>query len=120
MKNKNILIVEDEHITAMEVQAMLEEMEYDVVDVVDTAEQAFNILEERNVDVIIMDIRLSGELDGIEATAKIKENYDLPVIYFSAYSDDKTLERARNTEPDGFLIKPITSEDLQSTIEVVG
>lgn len=118
MSDPRILIAEDEHITAMEVQAMLEEMDYEVVDIVDTGSDALDILEENEIDLVIMDIRLPGEINGIETTEKINEKYDLPVIYFSAYSDDETLQGARETEPAGFMIKPITEEDLRSSIEV--
>lgn len=120
MSSPNILLVEDEQITAMEVQGMLEDMEYSVVDTVDTGQKAIEAIEENPVAVAIMDIRLDGRMDGIEITRKLKETFEDPpgVLYFSAYSDDQTLDRARDTNPAGFLIKPITKADLQSSIEV--
>ncbi len=119
MSKAKILIVEDEQITAMEVQAMLEEIEYEVTETVDTGPDALESMENNPADLVIMDIRLNGEMDGVEVTQKINDRYeDLPVIYFSAHSDDKTLDSAKQTEPAGFLIKPITKEDLRSSIEV--
>ncbi|MFB6347426.1 MAG: response regulator [bacterium] len=118
MSGREILIVEDEQITAMEVQSMLEEMDYNVVGIEDTGKAALEVLEENSVDLVIMDIRLPGGMDGIETTRRINEEHDVPVIYFSAYSDDQTLEGARETEPAGFLIKPITKEDLRSSVEI--
>lgn len=119
MGSPQILIVEDERITAMEVQAMLEEMDYEVTEIVDTGPHVLESLEDEPADLVIMDIRLNGELSGVEVTEKINDRFDnLPVIYFSAYSDDRTLQDARKTEPAGFLIKPITKEDLRSSIEM--
>lgn len=119
MTEPRILIVEDEQITAMEVQSMLEDIGYSVVDIVDTGEAALAAIEDDHVELVIMDIRLPGSMDGIEATKEINDRFeDLPVLYFSAHSDEKTLEKARETEPSGFLIKPITEEDLRSSIEV--
>jgi DNA-binding NarL/FixJ family response regulator len=103
----------------MEVQAMLEEMDYEVTGTVDSGHAVLDQLEEDPADLVIMDIRLNGELDGVETTRKINERFgDIPVIYFSAHSDDRTLKEARETEPAGFLIKPITKEDLRSSIEM--
>lgn len=115
-----ILLVEDEQITAMEIKNMIDDLDYSLIDSVDTGQEALEILEKNDADVVLMDIRLPGELDGIETTRRLKETLEDPpsVVYFSAYSDDKTLEGARNTEPAGFLIKPITAEDLRSSIEV--
>lgn len=118
MADTRILIVEDEQITAMEVQSMLEEMGYEAAGIVDRGNDALDRLEEDSVDLVIMDIRLPGDLNGIETTEEINERFDVPVIYFSAYSDDQTLEGARDTEPAGFLIKPITKQDLRSSIEM--
>lgn len=118
MSQPSILIVEDEQITAMEVQSMLEDLNYDPVGIVDTGQKALETIEEEDVDLIIMDIRLPGSIDGIEATRKINDRYSIPVLYFSAHSDEQTLEDARSTEPAGFLIKPITEEDLKSSVEV--
>jgi CheY-like chemotaxis protein len=115
---QSILIVEDEHITAMEVQGMLEEIGYSVADIVDTGSDALEVMEETPVDLIIMDIRLPGNMNGIEAANEINQSHNIPIVYFSAHSDDDTLEQARNTEPAGFLIKPITKEDLRTTVEV--
>jgi two-component system sensor histidine kinase UhpB len=119
MSPPRILIVEDERITAMEVQAMLEEMNYEVTEIVDSGTSTLKSLECDPANLVLMDIRLNGELNGVETTRKINDRFeDVPVIYFSAHSDDQTLQNARETEPAGFLIKPITKEDLRSSIEM--
>lgn len=113
-----VMIVEDEQITAMEVQAKLEEMGYEVPTIVDNGDAALSYLEGDSVDLVLMDIRLPGAMDGIDVTEEINERFDVPVVYVSAYSDDESLDRAKGTQPAGFLIKPITKEDLRSSIEV--
>lgn len=113
-----VMIVEDEQITAMEVQAKLEEMGYEVPTIVDNGDAALSYLEGDSVDLVLMDIRLPGAMDGIDVTEEINERFEVPVVYVSAYSDDESLDRAKGTQPAGFLIKPITKEDLRSSIEV--
>jgi CheY-like chemotaxis protein len=111
-------LVEDEQITAMEVQEMLEEIGYERTHLVDTGKKALEKMQENGIDLVIMDIRLHGSMDGIETVKKIKKDYDVPVLYFTAHSDDETLEDARGTEPEGFLIKPVTEDDLRDSVEV--
>lgn len=118
MGNPSVMIVEDEQITAMEVQAKLEEMGYEVPTIVDNGNAVLDYLENNDLDLVLMDIRLPGTMDGIDITEEINERFDVPVVYVSAYSDDESLDRAKGTQPAGFLIKPITKEDLRSSIEV--
>lgn len=114
-----ILLVEDEQIAAMDIRQMIEELDYRVVDIVDTSRAALEKLEQHSVDLIIMDIMLAGNDDGIKTVRKINRSYDVPVVYLTAYSDDDTLTRAKETNPAGFLVKPVTKEDLRTTIEIV-
>ena len=115
---RSILLVEDEQVTAMEIQAMLRELNYDVVDAVSRSEQVYTSVEEHEPDLIIMDIRLQGEEDGIEVVTNLQKTHEIPVIYLTAHSDQETLDRARVTQPCGYLIKPVTQEDLKSSIEM--
>ncbi len=119
MSNESIMIVEDEQITAMELQSMLEDMEFEIVSVVDNAEDALEKLRESPPDLILMDIRLPGSMDGVELTKEISSSDPIPVVYLTAHSDPETLERAKETQPAGYLTKPVTEEDLKTTLEVV-
>ena len=111
-----ILVVEDESITAMDIAETLADLNYDVVDVVDTGELAIASAHEYKPDLVLMDIVLQGDMTGIEAAAIIQKDLQIPIIYLTAYTDPKTLEQARNTEPFGYILKPIKSADLQSTL----
>lgn len=119
MKEANILLVEDEQIAAMDIREMIEQADYTVATVVDTADSAIDALDEHSIDLVIMDIRLNGSRDGIDAVEEINEQYDIPVVYLTAHSDDDTLQRAKKTNPAGFLVKPVTEADLRTTIEMV-
>lgn len=119
MSGKSIMIVEDEQITAMELQSMLEDMEFEIGSVVDNAEAALEKIQESRPDLILMDIRLPGSMDGVELTKEISGSDPIPVVYLTAHSDPETLERAKETQPAGYLTKPVTEEDLKTTLEVV-
>ncbi|MBI5679478.1 MAG: response regulator [Methanobacterium sp.] len=126
MVNARILVVEDERITAEDIKDSLINLGYEVSDLVSSGEEAVRKVEELQPDLILMDIRLEGEMDGIEAADKIREKYDIPVIYLTAYSDNKTLERAKKSEPSGFILKessgiiykPFEEDELHSIIEI--
>ncbi len=119
MKSKHkILIVEDETIIAMELSHRLKRAGYDVVAAVASGKEAIKETAELLPDLILMDIHISGSLDGIETAEIIHSAQDIPIIYLTAFSDDKTLERAKLTEPYGFLIKPFEERELETTIEV--
>ncbi|WP_321421411.1 response regulator [uncultured Methanobacterium sp.] len=111
-----ILIVEDEIITAMDLAAQLGEMGYLVMDTVTTSQEAIQKAELFRPDLILMDIVLSGELDGINVAEHIQD-LDIPVVYLSAYTDDSTVERALKTSPYGYLPKPYKIDELYSTLE---
>lgn len=111
-----ILIVEDERVAAWNIQAALEKFGYTVVGNVASGEAAISQAETLKPDLVLMDIRLPGEIDGIEAAARIRNQFQIPVVYLSAYADDQTLERAIATDPYGYLIKPFKRIELHTTI----
>lgn len=117
MNKARILIVEDEAIIAMDIESILREYEYRIAGMVVTGEEALAAVKARTPDLILMDILLAGQMDGIEAARLIRRSFDIPVIYVSANADEATVERARDTEPYGYINKPINRKDLYSNIE---
>lgn len=113
-----ILVVEDESIVATDIKQMIERLGYEVPDVLSRAENVFEAVREYRPNLILMDIRLQGEMNGIEAAEVLREDFNLPVVFLTAHSDEETLDRARKTEPLGFLTKPIDQNDLRSTLHV--
>lgn len=125
MASATILVVEDERITAEDIRAGLKFAGYKVPTVCSTGEDAVQQAGRLEPDLILMDIKLEGEMDGIEAAAQIKKSHDIPVIYLTAYSDEETVERAKLTEPSGFLVKgqgllskPFDENELHAAIEI--
>lgn len=114
----SVMIVEDENIVAMDIKQRLEMLGYKVTATVATGEEAIELAEKTRPDVILMDIVLKGEVDGIEAAEEIRRRFKIPIIYITAYSDKKTLERAKVTEPFGYIIKPFEDKELHSVIEI--
>ncbi|MBF0517199.1 MAG: response regulator [Nitrospirae bacterium] len=114
----SILIVEDEAIVSMEIQERVKRLGYRVCDTVSTGELAIEKAGEKHPDLVLMDIRLEGQMDGIEAAEVIKKQLAIPVVYLTANSDDKTLLRAKMTEPFGFILKPFHERDLRTNIEM--
>lgn len=113
-----ILVVEDEHIVAMGIKKMLKSLGYTVTGVASSGEDAISKAESTFPDVVLMDIMLKGDMDGVEAAREIRERFDVPVVYLTAYSDNKILERAKRTEPFGYIVKPFEEKDLYGSIEV--
>ena len=113
-----ILIAEDELIVAENIARHLKNQGYEVIGIVDSAQAAIDEAIEKTPDLVLMDIMLQGELDGIEATKAIQTQLHLPVIYMTAYADDETLRRAKVTEPYGYLVKPFKPHDLKTSIEI--
>ena len=118
MASFKILVVEDESIVAMDIKHRLENMGYIVPAITSSGEEAVEKASETDPDLILMDIVLKGEIDGIEAAQQIKENLDVPIVYLTAYSDERTLKRAKITGPFGYIIKPFEDRELHSAIEV--
>ena len=118
MATKRVLIVEDELITAVDLQASLAKLGYDVLAIATSGEEAIGQAAELHPDLVLMDIHLGGEIDGIAAAEAIRADFGVPVVYLTAYSDDETLQRATSTEPFGYLLKPFSERELRTTIEV--
>jgi CheY-like chemotaxis protein/tetratricopeptide (TPR) repeat protein len=113
-----ILIVEDEAILAEDIKEVLEEYGYRVCAIAQTGEQALSGFFDFQPDLILMDINLPGNIDGIEAAARITKNFPVPIVYLTAFSDGETITRATKTNPYGFLVKPFRKETVHSTIQV--
>lgn len=118
MTKERIMIVEDEKIVALDIKDSLENFGYAVPCMAVSGEEAIESVNRCNPDLILMDIVLKGKIDGIDAARVIRENYDIPVIYLTAYSDEKTLQRAKLTEPFGHILKPFDERELRTNIEI--
>ncbi len=116
-KSKTILIVEDSRIAAEDIRLRLIQLGYNVAAVVASGEAALEKADEFRPDLVLMDIRLQGELDGIDTAARIHKTYRTPIIYLTAYADFDTLERIKQTGPYGFIVKPFEDSELQGVIE---
>lgn len=113
------MIVEDELITAEAIAILLRKLNHEPVAIVSSGEEAISKLKNLECDLILMDIILAGTMDGIETAQLINTNYNIPIIFITAYGDKKTLDRAKISEPYGYIVKPITNEDeLLPTIEL--
>jgi len=113
-----ILIVEDERIISEDIKKRLQKLGYSVPSIARTGEEAIQKTKVLHPDLVLMDIVLEGEMDGIEAAAHIKSLCEIPIVYLTAYADRKTLERAKITEPYGYILKPFDDRDLHITIDI--
>lgn len=113
-----ILVVEDEQIVAMDLKHRLTRLGYEVCDLVASGEEALDLLERRRPDLILMDIVLAGQITGTQAAKIVRERFQVPVVYLTAYSDSATLDQIRDTEGDGYLVKPFQISALQGVIEL--
>ncbi|MDP2697610.1 EAL domain-containing protein [Thalassospira sp.] len=114
----HVMIVEDERIVALHLRQQLTRLGYKKISVHSAGQPALDAMMCDAPDVILMDIHIDGDLDGIETAASIPPDFLIPVIYLSAYSEDPTLERARKTQPYGFLLKPFSERELHATIQM--
>ena len=115
---KRILIVEDEAIVAKDIELRLKEMGYDVTGMVATGEKALTILSTIPTDLVLMDINLKGKMDGIDTASLVRKTHDIPVVFLTAYADGPTFERAKLTDPFGYILKPFEERALQIHIEI--
>lgn len=118
MARTNVLVVEDESIVSKDIQQSLKKLGYNVVGAAATGEKAIELARETQPDIVLMDIMLKGDMNGIEAADQIREEIDIPVIYLTAYADEGTLARAKVTEPSGYIIKPFKEIDIHTSIEM--
>jgi PAS domain S-box-containing protein len=113
-----IVVVEDEGVVALDIKRHLENFGYQVMGIHSSGEEALERLPEEEPTLILMDIRLQGEMDGLETAELIKQRYGIPVILLTAYADERTLERAKGIEPFGYIIKPFKERELRTAIEM--
>jgi CheY-like chemotaxis protein len=113
-----ILIVEDGLIMARDIERRLQSLGYVVAGLAQSGDEAVHAVTNLKPDLILMDVNLRGPLDGIQAAAKIHAMVDVPVVYVTAYSDEATLTRARETEPFDYVLKPFDEKELRTTIEM--
>lgn len=118
MAKAKILIVEDEAIVVEDIQKILTKADYGIFGSASSGEEALSIIKNSQPDLILMDIVLQGKMDGIQTAEKIRQNFDIPVVYLTAYTDEKTLHRAKITEPFGYIIKPFEDRELSTIIEI--
>ena len=113
-----ILVVEDEAIVALNLQLRLEQLGYDVPAVAASGQESLDLIGELLPDLVLMDIHIQGPMDGIEVASRLRQTHPVPVIYLTAYAEDSTLERARQTQPYGYLLKPFSERELHATIQM--
>lgn len=114
----SVMVVEDERIVARDIADSLTRMGYDVTAEVASASECLKEARARRPDLVLMDIHLQGDVDGIEAAQRLREDFDIPVVFLSAYADDYTVSRAKHTAPLGYLLKPFRKSELKSAVEL--
>ena len=118
MKNTKVLVVEDEKIVAADIKNTLQYLGYTVLGIASSGEEAVSKTRELMPELVLMDIKLKGNMDGIESVEKLRDFSSVPVIYLTAYADESTLDRAKITEPFGYILKPFDERELHITIEM--
>ncbi len=116
-ENMRVLVVEDDAIIGMDIEHRVKKLGYEVCGVADSAEEALDIASRTHPDIALMDIRLRGEVDGIEAAGMLRDQFSVPVIFITAYSDMKMRSRALDMDPLGYIIKPLREVELKNTLE---
>jgi len=114
----SVMVVEDERLVARDIADNLVRMGYDVMAEVATASECLEVARARRPDLVLMDIHLQGDVDGIEAAQRLRDDFDIPVVFLSAYADDQTVSRAKHTSPLGYLLKPFRKSELKSAVEL--
>ena len=116
--NERILIVEDERIVALEISARLKELGYSIIGIVSSGEKAIEKIHNEKPDLVLLDIMLEGEMDGIDTGKIIRDTFGIPFIFITAYSDDATLTRAMGAGPYSYLRKPFEEFELATAIQI--
>jgi PAS domain S-box-containing protein len=116
--NGKVLIVEDEPVVALDLQQEIEDFGCEVVGLAESADEALLAVEETRPDLAMMDIRITGSMDGIEAARLLRDTYGVPVIFLTSYSDDTTISRATREMPYGYLTKPFQTRELKAMLQV--
>jgi CheY-like chemotaxis protein len=117
MTAPSVLIVEDERIVARDLQQTLRGMGYDAFAIARSADEALAHAAERRPGLALVDIRIEGELDGTATAALLRERYDVPIVFLTAHADDETIARAKQSDPYGYLVKPVKHTELKTAIE---
>jgi CheY-like chemotaxis protein len=117
MTRKRILIVEDEMITAIDEQQCLESLGYEVIGIVASGEEAVELTKKERPDLVLMDITLKGEMDGIQAAWKIRDDFNIPVVFVTAHGDKAAFEAENMSASTGYIIKPFDKNALKDNIE---
>ncbi len=115
---KRLMIVDDEAVITTQLEDRLQSMKYDVVGTASSAEESVQMARDLSPDLILMDIVMKGKLDGIDAARIIKGDMDIPVIFLTAYADDRYIKRALQVEPSGYIVKPFREEEIRANIEI--
>lgn len=118
MQAQTVLIVEDESVVALDLKLQLRKLGYEVSGVAGSGEEAIDLVGQGEPDIILMDVRLRGQIDGIQAAERIRRSHDVPIIFLTSHSDDETVRRAAQTAPYGYLTKPYQIKELRAGIEV--
>lgn len=118
MAPKKILIVEDDDIIAKVEDWRLKNLGYEVAGRAVSGAEAMELVAKTKPDLVLMDINIQGDMDGIETAKRIKKQFSIPVVYVTSHSDGPTLDRAKATQPDGFVVKPFEDNDLRVSIEL--
>jgi len=118
MEKSRVAVVEDEGIVALQIKSKLEQKGYEVVGIFASGEELLETVASLKPDLIMMDMTLQGELDGIDTSRRLSEQYDIPVVYLTAHSEENTIERAGATLPYGYLLKPFDAQELHITIQM--
>jgi len=116
--SKSIFVMEDDALTVAQLQQYIEEMGYQFAGTADSAEAALVQIKQCHPDLVLMNIRLNGAMDGIDAAARLHADGEVAIIYLTAHADDEILERAKLTEPFGYLLKPFSKQDLKASVEM--
>lgn len=119
MEKNRIAVVEDEGIVAMDISKCLTGLGYEVVFVADSGEKAIENLGTLPADMILMDVELKGQMNGLDTAVLVKEKYNIPVVFLTAFEDEITLKRINKISSGGFLVKPFEDEELKKTVESV-
>jgi CheY-like chemotaxis protein len=118
MSGERILLVEDDDVIARIEDWRLKNLGYTVCGRATTGAEAMELVVNAKPDLVLMDINIQGDVDGIETAGMIKKGFNIPVVYVTSHSDGPTLERAKETHPDGFIVKPFDDQDLRVAIQL--
>jgi CheY-like chemotaxis protein len=113
----NIMVVEDEGVVSIDIRNMLRNAGYSIAAVAFQGNEAIKKAEQSTPDLVLMDIGLKGDIDGIEAAKKIRDRFRIPVVFLTGFADEATMSKAKEADPSGFIIKPINEEELKKTLE---